>query len=48
MRKNKSLNFLIEVDGRINPTIAQEVKKLGADILVSGNFIFKSKNRKEQ
>lgn len=47
MRKNKNLKFLIEVDGGINPIIAQEVKKLGADILVSGNFIYNSKNRKE-
>lgn len=33
---------LIEVDGGINPETAQWVKQ--ADVLVSGNYIFKSKN----
>lgn len=47
IRSAKNLKFFIEVDGGINPTIAQEVKKLGVDIIVSGNFIYTSKDRKE-
>lgn len=47
IRKEKKLKFLIQVDGGINPTIAQEIKKMGVDIVVSGNFVFKSKDRKE-
>lgn len=34
----------IEVDGGINPTTAQSVKTAGADILVAGAAIFKSKD----
>lgn len=47
MRKDKRLNFMIQIDGGMNPTLAQEVKKLGVDIIVSGNFIYTSKNKKE-
>jgi ribulose-phosphate 3-epimerase len=47
IRKAKDLKFFIEVDGGINPEIAQKVKQLGANIIVSGNFIFTSKDRKE-
>ncbi|MDD4110276.1 MAG: ribulose-phosphate 3-epimerase [Clostridia bacterium] len=47
MRKDKKLNFLIQADGGINPIIAQEVKKLGVDIIVSGNFIYNAKDKKE-
>lgn len=37
----------IEVDGGINDKNASKVIEAGANILVSGNFIFKAKNRKE-
>lgn len=47
MRKDKGLNFMIEIDGGMNPILAQEVKKLGVDIIVSGNFIYKSKDIKK-
>lgn len=33
-------DILIEVDGGINPTTATQCVKAGADILVSGNYIF--------
>lgn len=39
--------FLIEVDGGINDKTSKGVILNGADILVSGSYIFKSENRKE-
>lgn len=47
IRKEKKLNFLIQVDGGVNPTISKEIKKMGVDIVVSGNYVFKSKDKKE-
>ncbi|NLA15702.1 MAG: ribulose-phosphate 3-epimerase [Bacteroidales bacterium] len=44
MRKEKDLNFLIQVDGGINHTNAEILYKKGADILVAGNYVFKSKD----
>ncbi len=38
------LKTKIEVDGGINPQIAKLVKKAGANILVAGDAVFKSKN----
>ncbi|MDD4520028.1 MAG: ribulose-phosphate 3-epimerase [Alphaproteobacteria bacterium] len=38
--QRKNLPFLIEVDGGINPETALFCKNAGADILVSGNYIF--------
>jgi len=37
----------IEVDGGINPQVAKKLIMAGANILVSGNYIYSSKNRKE-
>ncbi len=46
--KNKNkLDFLIEVDGGITPEIAGELKRLGVDMVVSGNYIFSAENKKE-
>ena len=47
-KKRKENNFLykIEVDGGINNLTAPKVIENGADILVSGSYIFKSKDRK--
>ena len=45
--RNNEYNFIIEVDGGINPEIAKNLIELGADIIVSGSYIFKSKNKKE-
>lgn len=46
IRKNKNLNFLIEVDGGINFEIAKKLKLNGADSVVVGSFLFKQKNIK--
>ncbi|PIR44095.1 hypothetical protein COV23_01650 [Candidatus Wolfebacteria bacterium CG10_big_fil_rev_8_21_14_0_10_31_9] len=39
--------IVIEVDGGVNPKIAKLIKKAGADIAVSGSYIFDSKNLKK-
>lgn len=38
---------IIEIDGGINPETAKLVKKAGADIIVSANYIWNSKNPKK-
>ena len=42
--EKKKLSTLIQIDGGVNNTNAKKLFKLGADILVSGNYIFKSEN----
>tara|TARA_B100002019_G_scaffold244258_1_gene221185 strand:+ start:1797 stop:2456 length:660 start_codon:yes stop_codon:yes gene_type:complete len=42
--ERKKLSTLIQIDGGVNNTNAKKLFKLGADILVSGNYIFKSEN----
>ncbi|MDL2255762.1 ribulose-phosphate 3-epimerase [Parabacteroides sp. OttesenSCG-928-K15] len=42
MIRNKGLHTLIEVDGGVNMETAQPLLKAGADVLVAGNFVFKS------
>jgi ribulose-phosphate 3-epimerase len=44
-RKNKSLGFLIEVDGGVNAENAPKLRELGADILVAGHFIYRATDR---
>lgn len=46
IRKQKNLNFKIEVDGGINAEISKKIIEKGADIIVSGNYVFKSENKK--
>ena len=46
-REQNNLKFKIEVDGGINEANAKEVLAAGADILVSGNCVFKSTDRSE-
>lgn len=46
-RRNNNLSFKIEFDGGVNLQNAKQIVENGADILVSGNFIYSSKNRKE-
>jgi len=41
IKKNKNLNFDIEVDGGINFENSKSVIEAGANILVSGTTIFK-------
>ena len=47
MRKNRKLDFLIEVDGGIKPSNSSKVLNAGADILVAGSAIFKGRNIRE-
>ncbi|MDC0060773.1 ribulose-phosphate 3-epimerase [Candidatus Pelagibacter sp.] len=44
LRKEKGLNFDIEIDGGINFENSKEAIEAGANILVSGTTIFKSNN----
>ncbi|MEO5991337.1 MAG: ribulose-phosphate 3-epimerase [Ferruginibacter sp.] len=47
MIKSKAANVLIEVDGGINTENASMVVQAGADVLVAGSAVFKSKNPTE-
>ncbi len=47
VKEDNNAHFKIEVDGGVNPEIAQKLKTLGADIVVSGNYVFQSENREE-
>ena len=47
IRKDKNLNYLIEVDGGINEETAELCKIAGADILVVGSYLFNSNNRRK-
>jgi ribulose-phosphate 3-epimerase len=42
IRKNAST--LIEIDGGVTNNNAKQLKQFGADVLVAGNFVFKSEN----
>ena len=44
MIERKNLSTIIEVDGGVNLQTGQELISAGADALVAGNFVFKSKN----
>jgi ribulose-phosphate 3-epimerase len=41
---SKELDTLIEVDGGVNRETGKRLLAAGADVLVAGNFVFKSKN----
>ncbi|MGQ9845261.1 MAG: ribulose-phosphate 3-epimerase [Caldisericia bacterium] len=45
IKKEENLNFEIEVDGGLNFDIGVELKKIGCDILVFGDFFFKDFNK---
>lgn len=47
-KKEKACDFLIEVDGGINPETIKECAKAGADVFVAGSFVFDSDNPKER
>lgn len=47
IRKQNNFNFKIEVDGGIDSATAKDCINAGADILVSGSYIYNSKNHKE-
>ena len=44
IRYEYNSSYKIEVDGGINPSIAKRLKTLGADIVVSGNFVYTSQD----
>ena len=44
VKKHAPNNILIQVDGGINDKTARLVKQAGANVLVSGNFVFKAKD----
>ena len=44
LRNKTNNNFLIEIDGGVNLQNAPKLLSSGADVLVAGSFVFKSKN----
>ena len=47
LRASEKLNYKIEVDGGINDKVAKLVKQVGADVVVSGNFVFFADDKKK-
>jgi len=47
IRNELDLGYIIEVDGGINDKTAHECNEAGADLLVCGTFLYKSKNIEE-
>ena len=47
IRKEKGYKFLIEVDGGINNQNCSKLTKNGADILVSGSYVFNDTNSQQ-
>ena len=47
-RKEKNLNFEIEIDGGVSEQNAKILFEKGADILVAGNYVFQKNKYKEQ
>lgn len=46
IRKQFNFNFILAVDGGVTKEIAQELKKMGVDMIVSGTYIYESEQRK--
>ena len=46
LRRENSFTYKIEVDGGINNINAREIVEAGADMLVSGSFVYKSTDKK--
>ncbi|MFM7309675.1 MAG: ribulose-phosphate 3-epimerase [Flavobacteriales bacterium] len=44
MRKESGASFLIQIDGGVNAQNAPELIEACADVLVAGNFVFRSEN----
>lgn len=44
-KEDNNLNFKIEFDGGVNEKNAQKLRDLGVDILVSGSYVYNSKDR---
>lgn len=47
LRKENNYNYIIEVDGGINASTAHLAINAGADMLVSGAYLFNAQDRKE-
>ena len=47
IREDYGARFKIEVDGGIVPIISRRLKTLGADIIVSGNYVYSAENREQ-
>jgi ribulose-phosphate 3-epimerase len=47
MKKTKGHDFLIEIDGGINPVTAKACRAAGAQVFVAGSSIFGAKDRKK-
>ena len=47
IKKEKNLNFLIEIDGGVTPHNVKEIKEAGAEVLVAGSAVFKKDDYKE-
>lgn len=45
IRRENNLEYKIEVDGGINDTNAQNIIEAGADILVSGSYIYRAQDK---
>ncbi len=45
LRKDNDYKYKIEVDGGITPEIAKQLYEAGADMIVSGSYVYKSKDR---
>lgn len=48
MKTDHDYHYLIEVDGGINETTAQQCKDAGAEVLVAGSYVFNSDNYQER
>jgi ribulose-phosphate 3-epimerase len=47
IKKERNLNFLIEIDGGINAATAAEARAAGVEVFVAGSAIFGAKDRAE-
>lgn len=47
IKKEKNLNFLIEIDGGVTPHNVEVIKEAGAEVLVAGSAVFKKDDYKE-
>lgn len=46
-KKYNNYKFLVEVDGGVNPDISKELEKLDVDMVVSGNYVYSSVDKKQ-
>lgn len=47
-RTKEALDFVIEVDGGIDPKTAALCREAGADVMVAGTSVFKASERAEE